>query len=158
MLIKNLAAAMTTICLAAACTSYPAAPDVPAAVMSVDQFARIQTVLDDQEAAWNSGDVDGYMQSYWQSPDLRFASGGTVVRGWQPTKDRYLARYSNRALMGTLSTTGLEINLIGNDDAVAHGGWALEREGDHPSGLFTLIMHQFDGEWLIISDTTTSAD
>ncbi len=158
MLIKNLISAMTIICVVAACAMPMGTHDAPMIAASTDQAVLIQTVLNDQEAAWNRGDIDGYMQSYWPSPDLRFASGGTVVRGWQATKDRYHARYSNRALMGTLSTPDLEINLIGSNDAVVHGRWALARAGDQPSGLFTLIMHKFGEDWLIVSDTTTSAD
>jgi len=159
MLAKSFAAALVMTGMLGACTVNLNVNDNQLLGTSETEEDRIVSVLDAQEAAWNRGDIDGYMQSYWQSPDLRFASGGTVVRGWQATRDRYHARYSNRDLMGQLSTTDLEVSLFGlGDDAVAHGGWALERAGDHPSGLFTLILRKIDGEWKIISDTTTSAD
>ena len=159
MLLKSLAAAIFLTATLGACTVNLNVNDNQLIGTSVTEEDRIVAVLDAQEAAWNSGDIDGYMQSYWQSPELRFASGGTVVRGWQATRDRYHARYSNRELMGQLSTTDLEVSLFGlGDDAVAHGGWALARAGDHPSGLFTLILRKIDGEWKIVSDTTTSAD
>ncbi|MCR9080497.1 MAG: nuclear transport factor 2 family protein [Hyphomonadaceae bacterium] len=119
---------------------------------------QLLTILEDQQAAWNTGDIDGFMSAYWQSPDLRFASGGTVTSGWQSTRDRYHERYSNRALMGQLSFDALEFDLLGDDAAIVHGRWALTREADRPSGLFTLLFKQIDGEWKIVSDTTTSAD
>ena len=120
--------------------------------------ARVVAVIDTQQTAWNAGDIDGFMQGYWQSSELRFASGGTVTHGWQATRDRYHSRYSDRALMGELKFESLEIEILASNAAVVHGAWSLQRELDQPSGLFTLIFRNIAGEWKIVSDTTTSAD
>ncbi len=45
--------------------------------------ASVTAVLGAQVAAWNAGDIDQFMQTYWQSDELRFASGGTVKVGWE---------------------------------------------------------------------------
>lgn len=124
---------------------------------AVSDVQQIQTVLDKQKAAWNRGDIDGFMQGYLQSSDLRFASGGDVTRGWQSTSDRYKARYTDKATMGTLDFTAIETEVYG-DVAVTHGRWKLTRANDTPSGLFTLILRDTTDGWKIISDTTTSAD
>ena len=118
----------------------------------------ITNVLMAQQDAWNAGDIDAFMAGYWQSPDLRFASGGSVTRGWQATRDRYHARYSDRSIMGMLSFDQLEVVELSDDAAIVHGAWLLTRENDAPSGLFTLVFRKIDGAWLIVSDTTTSAD
>ena len=118
----------------------------------------ITNVLMAQQDAWNAGDIDAFMAGYWQSPDLRFASGGSVTRGWQATRDRYHARYSDRSIMGLLSFDQLEVVEFSDDAAIVHGAWLLTRENDAPSGLFTLVFRKIDGAWLIVSDTTTSAD
>ena len=118
----------------------------------------ITDVLMAQQDAWNAGDIDAFMAGYWQSPDLRFASGGSVTRGWQATRDRYHARYSDRSIMGMLSFDQLEVVELSDDAAIVHGAWLLTRENDAPSGLFTLVFRKIDGAWLIVSDTTTSAD
>lgn len=119
---------------------------------------RIRGVLSAQQAAWNNGDIDGFMEGYWVSDDLRFASGGSVTRGWQATRDRYHTNYSNRSIMGELTFAGIEVNMLSDDAAIVHGAWALQRENDQPSGLFTLVFQEFDDGWKIVSDTTTSAD
>jgi len=124
----------------------------------VNEEDRILSVVTNQQIAWNTGDIDGFMQGYWQSPELRFASGGDVTYGWQQTRDRYHARYSNRDLMGTLSFDELQVDRLSDDAAIVHGRWALTRANDRPSGLFTLVFKQVDGDWKIVSDTTTSAD
>ncbi len=145
--------------LLAGCQAAPPAQEPVSSIVIASDEAAIEAILLAQQAAWNDGDIDGYMQAYWQSPDLRFASGGTVVRGWQSTRDRYHARYSNRALMGQLALSQLEITVYPADGtAITHGAWALTRAHDRPSGLFTLVLRKLDGTWKIISDTTTSAD
>ena len=142
--------------LTAACETIPATA-APGVERTEDEAA-IRAILDGQDEAWNAGDIDGFMDGYWQSPELRFASGGTIVRGYQPTLDRYKARYSSPQKMGKLDTRDLEIVFLSADAAVVHGTWELIRENDAPGGLFTLILRRLDGQWKIISDTTTSAD
>lgn len=143
------------VLIAAACASAPptVTPDIQAR-----ESAKILALLEAQDKAWNRGDIDGFMAGYWQSEELRFASGGDVTRGYAGTLARYKARYSDRALMGTLNTTDHEIILLSPDAAVAHGRWQLTRENDTPGGLYTLVLRKNGGEWVIISDTTTSAE
>ena len=150
------AALLSSSLVFTACT-HTTPPQSPVGFSSADDAA-IRSLLATQDAAWNAGDIDGFMHGYWVSPELRFASGGTVTRGYRQTLDRYKARYSDRALMGTLSFDELEVVPLASDAAVVHGRWLLTRESDAPSGLFTLVLRKIEGEWKIISDTTTSAD
>jgi len=60
----------------------------------------VRELLLQGEASWNVGSIEGYMETYWKSPELRFASGGKVTFGWQQTLDGYLKRYPDRAAMG----------------------------------------------------------
>lgn len=122
------------------------------------QTKRIEAVVQKQAEAWNRGDIDAFMDGYLRSSELRFASGGTVTRGFEPTLARYKARYNTPEAMGTLSFTELETVLLSEDAAVLHGRWQLTRDNDTPSGLFTLVFSRISGDWQIISDTTTSAN
>src|SRR5882762_9743454 len=45
----------------------------------------IRRVLEEQVAAWNHRDLEGFMAGYWHSPELTFYSGGTTVSGWEET-------------------------------------------------------------------------
>lgn len=117
----------------------------------------ITDVLETQNAAWNRGDIDAFMEGYWKSEALRFGSGGTVTKGWQGTIDRYKTGYADRAAMGRLDFTDLDIQVFSDNAAIVHGRWALERASDRPSGLFTLVFRDFGDGWVIVSDTTTSA-
>lgn len=126
-------------------------------VLRQDEIA-IRAVLAAQAKAWNAGDLEGFMEGYWRSPELRFASGGAVRRGYDATLARYKQAYPNRAAMGRLRFSDLDVDVVSADAATAHGAWALTRTNDAPSGLFTLVFRKIDGDWVIVSDTTTSAE
>ena len=141
----------------AACTTQAAAPIAVSASQSEIETTAITALLNAQDEAWNRGDIDAFMDGYWKSPELRFASGGKVTRGWDETNARYHATYGGPETMGTLITDDYEIVLLGPDAAVAHGKWKLEGREGTPWGLYTLILRKIGGEWKIVSDTTTSA-
>ena len=120
-------------------------------------IAAVRAVLDAQVAAWNRGDIEGFMDGYWRSPETVFVSGDTVTHGWQTVLDRYKKGYDTRDKMGTLTFSDLEIKVIGKDTAVAMGRWQLTRAQDTPHGRFTLIFRRTQQGWRIIHDHTSSA-
>lgn len=117
--------------------------------------AAILKVLEEQTAAWNRGDVEAFMQGYWNSPQMTFVSGDTVTKGWQPTLERYKKNYDSKAKMGVLTFSGLEINIISKDTATVLGSWSLQREKDNPKGKFTLIFRKFNDGWKVVHDHTS---
>jgi len=123
-----------------------------------DLKEEVSALIRQGESAWNQGSIEGYMETYWNSPNLRFASGGKVTYGWQETLDGYLKRYPDRAAMGRLVFRDLDIRVLSDDAALAFGTWRLEREHDQPHGLFTLQLRRLDEGWRIVHDHTSSAD
>ena len=134
----------------------PAATLVRAAENSRTAGA-IHSLLTEQSAAWNRGDIDGFMRAYAQTDALRFASGGNVTLGWKPTLERYKKSYPDKATMGTLTFSDLEITELAPDAALAFGRWKLTREKDAPHGLFTLTLRKTSAGWRIVQDHTSSA-
>jgi beta-aspartyl-peptidase (threonine type) len=120
----------------------------------------VKRVLISQVEAWNKGDLEGYMQGYWHSPDLTFFSGGTITQGWEPTLERYRKRYqSGGNEMGHLDFQDLQVNQLGTKSAVATGKWQLTmHDGKKPHGLFTLIFLKTEQGWKIVHDHTSSAE
>lgn len=121
-------------------------------------IAEIRAVLDAQSAAWNRGDVEGYMDGYERSTRTVLVSGDSVTRGWQTVTDRYKKNYNSREKMGTLTFSELEFALMGSDTTVLIGRWHLKRAGDEPHGRFTLIFKKTRQGWRIVHDHTSSAD
>jgi ketosteroid isomerase-like protein len=121
---------------------------------SADQ-AQIRAVLDAQVEAWNRADVASFMQGYWNSPETEFVGASGITRGWQRVCDRYRKAYPDRAAMGHLDFSGLEITMLGSDAALVVGQFHLGRQNDAPQGVFTLIFRKFPEGWRIIHDHTS---
>ncbi len=117
--------------------------------------AEIEGVLATQVACWNRGDLDGFMETYWRSPDLTFSSGGETRRGWDDTQKRYQARYPTPERMGRTTFSELEVRPLGASAALVLGRWELERAPDPIGGNFSLVMQKLDGQWRIVHDHTS---
>ncbi len=127
------------------------------AAARTDTASEIRIVLQSQQGAWNRGDIDAFMNGYWHSDQTVFVSGDEVTRGWQKVLDRYKKKYSDRAKMGTLTFSDLEITTLSGDSAAALGSWKLNRANDQPHGRFTLIFRRFPDGWKIVHDHTSAA-
>jgi ketosteroid isomerase-like protein len=119
--------------------------------------AAVRAVLEAQVAAWNRGDIDGYMDGYARSDETLFISGDSMTRGWQTVLERYKKGYDTRAKMGQLTFSDLEIKPVSKDAAIAQGRWQLTREKDTPHGRFTLVFRLTKDGWRIVHDHTSSA-
>ena len=117
----------------------------------------IRLVLDQQVAGWNKGDLHLFMDGYLKSDSLRFASGGNVRYGWETTLKNYQRGYPDKATMGFLTFSKIDIKMISFDTALIFGKWHLQREADEPWGLFTLIMKNTQDGWRVAYDHTSSA-
>ena len=110
-----------------------------------------------QAAAWNRGDVGGYMDGYERADTTTLISGDSVTRGWQVVHDRYKKAYDTPEKMGTLAFSELETKPLSEFYASATGRWQLTRAKDTPHGRFALIFRRTNAGWRIVQDTTTSA-
>ena len=124
---------------------------------TADSAGEIQSVLTAQQDAWNRGDIDAFMNGYARSNSTAFVSEDEVTRGWETVRDRYRAKYSDRAKMGTLSFSDIEVTTLSPDSAVVLGRWQLKRTNDEPHGRFTLIFKHLPEGWRIIHDHTSAA-
>jgi uncharacterized protein (TIGR02246 family) len=119
--------------------------------------AAIRAVLEAQAAAWNRGDLEGYMDGYARSADTVFVSGDRINRGWQAVLDRYKKSYDSREKMGVLTFSDLEITVLSKDAALALGRWRLKRANDEPHGTFSLLFRKTKAGWKIVHDHSSSA-
>src|SRR5207253_9154757 len=119
--------------------------------------SEIRALLRAKEEAGNRGDIDSFMNGYARAETTVFLSGDEVRRGWQSVRDRYLNTYHDRAKMGTLTFSDLEIEQLGPDSALALGHWELKRASDNPRGRFTLIFRKIPDGWRIVHDHTSAA-
>ncbi len=118
----------------------------------------IRQMLDEQVAAWNRKSLEGYMEGFWNSPELTYYSGGTKVSGWQATIERYRKRYQGEGKeMGKLDFQELRIETLSPEIGFVRGRWHLAMSaGKDLGGLFTLIIKKFPTGWSIVHDHVSS--
>jgi hypothetical protein len=117
-----------------------------------DARVEIERLMKKQEAAWNRGDIDAFMASYWQNDSLVFIGKRGLTYGWQPVLDNYKKSYPDRAAMGTLTFKNELYRPFGENNYWVAGQWTLYRDRDTIGGHYTLVWQKIDGQWLIISD------
>ncbi len=127
-------------------------------VPAVASEAEIRRVIDTQAAAWNRGDIAGFMQTYEASPDTVYAGASGITRGHDKVLARYKAKYTTKAIMGALQFTDVTVRMLTPEIATVTGQFHLERTkeaGGNASGWFTLVVRKGKEGWKIIHDHTS---
>ena len=114
----------------------------------------ILEVLNNQQASWNKGDIEGFMEGYWKSDSLSFIGARGVTNGWDQTLANYKKAYPDKKAMGRLQFEMIDLNRISNSAYQMIGKYTLYREDDQPNGYFTLLWKKIAGQWVIVSDQT----
>jgi ketosteroid isomerase-like protein len=144
---------LATLALSITCSlAASAAPPAPTPAATRQAIAK---VLATQTAAWNKGDVAGFMVGYWHSDSLVFIGKKGLTYGWQPTLDNYRKSYPDATQMGQLDFSNLHITPLSADVAQVVGRWHLARPGAAAGDLqghFLLIFRRLGGQWVIVAD------
>jgi ketosteroid isomerase-like protein len=120
--------------------------------------SRVHDVLARQKAAWNEGDLDGFMLGYWNDPELTFYSDNTIEKGYEPLKQRYFKRYKAEGKeMGKLTFSDVDVHPKSETFAVVRGHWKVEKSKETAEGLFTLWIEKKPEGWRIVHDHTSAA-
>jgi ketosteroid isomerase-like protein len=112
----------------------------------------IRKVLAQQAAMWNAGDMEGYMQGYWNNDSLLFVGKNGPTYGYNNTLERYKKSYADTAQMGKLHFTIGEVKKLSPEYRFVLGRWELKRTAGALGGYFTLLFRKLKGEWVIIAD------
>ncbi len=112
---------------------------------------QILKIMNIQEQAWNNADLEGFMQAYWKSDELKFIGKSGIKYGWQLTLDNYKKSYPDKAAMGTLHFDIIQVEIV-KDTAFVLGKWQLSRVKDTLKGFYTLYWRKIDNQWKIIID------
>ena len=115
----------------------------------------ILILLEAQAAAWNRGDFEGFMATYWKSPEMTFQSGNQRLSGWETLLKRYQTNYAG-ARRGELTFKDLKFKVLAEDIAFVLGRYHLEYPDSFLEGLFTIILKRFPEGWRIIHDHSSS--
>ena len=119
--------------------------------------AAVRDVFEAGCMAWNRGDLDGYLESYWDSDQTLWISNGSLTRGREAIIAAYKSRFSDPPQMGKLTLSELEVEVLTPTDAIAFGHWMLALDEESSQGFFTVQLRKIDGSWFYVSDHSSSA-
>lgn len=114
-------------------------------------------VLLTQQAAWNRGDIDAFVQTYKDAPDTLMVTH-QISHGFAGLVDEYKHDYPTKAAMGTLTFSELEAKSLDANFAIVVGKYHLERgkkDGGNAEGVFSVVLEKTDKGWKIVLDHTT---
>lgn len=114
--------------------------------------AEIMKVMRAQTIAWSNGDLEGFMNGYWNNENLKFYGSNGLTKGWQNTLDNYKRSYPTKAETGTLSFLINDISKIENGNYWVMGEYHLKRDVGDADGVFMIIFKRINGEWKIVAD------
>lgn len=127
---------------------------------AADEAAAIRDVLAAQQAAWNRGDLDRFVQPYKDAPDTTFI-GSTIRQGYARILESYKKNYATKEQMGTLTYSDINVRLLPCPDGQSHyaavtGRFHLDRTAHGTAakddGVFSLLWEKTDGGWKIVMD------
>lgn len=122
-----------------------------AGAQSADETT-IRQEMNEQLAAWNAGDINRFMGTYWQNDSLMFIGKSGVTYGWEQTKKNYLKGYPDTAAMGKLDFNIIQVKRLSVLYFHVVGKWHLKRTAGDLSGHFTLLFKKIRNKWVIIAD------
>lgn len=112
----------------------------------------IKSILAEQTTAWNTGDIDRFMDGYWRSDSLVFIGKNGPTYGWENTLKNYKRSYPDTATMGKLNFELISVKRLSVLYYSVVGKWHLKRSIGDVGGAFTLLFKKIKKKWVIIQD------
>ncbi len=119
-------------------------------------FAAVKSILFRQQSDWNKGDIDAFMNGYWESDNLKFVGATGITYGYDATLKNYHKRYPDRAAMGQLTFGIKSVEKLSRKVIMLVGTWDLDRTSGPIGGYFTLMWKKIKGKWVVIADHTSA--
>ncbi len=117
-----------------------------------DGSSAIDRIMAAQENAWNTGNIEGFMNGYWENDSLTFVGSKGLTNGYHQVLANYKRSYPDVDAMGSLSFNVLRKEKISSKAYHVLGKWTLFRTKDTLSGHYTLLWKYIDDEWRIVTD------
>ena len=141
---------LAAIAVLAACAQPK--PALPAPVTAVEAAREgALALLAHGAAAWNRGDLAGFMSDY--TSDASFVTPRQVLHGRADIQARYAPRFAPGGVRDSLYFQDLEVDLLAPDALNAIAYYVLQR-GDSivARGPTSLVMRKIGGRWYIVHD------
>ncbi len=117
----------------------------------------VDSLLRTSAAAWNGGDLDGFLLWYRRGAETTFIGSSGLLHGWEAIRERYAPRFAPGASRDSLRFEGLETRPLGDARALATARYVLFRgDSTTSTGVFTLVLEETPQGWRIIHDHSSA--
>ena len=124
---------------------------------SINNCDEIHVLMKEQEKSWNMGNIDNFMEKYWDNDSLIFIGKSGINYGWKKTISNYKKSYRNKNEMGELKFKNIICNPLNDSTHIITGKWSLTRNDSigNINGYYTLLWIKKLNGWKIIYDHTS---
>jgi ketosteroid isomerase-like protein len=112
----------------------------------------ILAIMDTQSKSWNEGNLEAFMQGYWNNDSLMFVGKSGITYGYQNTLNNYKKSFPDTAAMGKLTLTVLHVSQLSPEYYFLAGKYYLNRTAGDLQGHYTLLFRKIRGKWMIVVD------
>ena len=124
-----------------------------------DPVHAVEDVIWSLQETWNRGDMQGYLALYQQDDSLRLTFGNTIVEGWNALDTLFRKSYPDPLRMGRFSIDELNVQMLGDDTAVAFGNFTHVFPHETIRGGYSHVLTQTQGgEWVIRHERTSRGE
>ncbi|MGB1285172.1 MAG: YybH family protein [Aggregatilineales bacterium] len=124
--------------------------------MSASTTVEIRAAFETWSAAWNRGDIEGYLAGYLDSEETRYVSGSTVTMGKTAIAASYRERFTSPAVFGQVAFSHFEVTEITNSDALVFGLVDYQIDDITRIIAMTAYLRKIDGVWYIVAEHSAS--
>ncbi len=138
--------------IGSACSGAGTVAEDPAAL-----HANVDSLLRTSAAAWNSGDLEGFLYWYRRGAETTFIGSGGLLHGWEAIRLRYAPLFEPGAVRDSLRFEGLETRSLGAGRGLATARYVLfSGDSTTSTGVFTLVLEDTPGGWRIVHDHSSA--
>lgn len=124
---------------------------------AADVSLHVEEILQLSAAAWNAGDLDGFMVHYERAHTTTYIGSGGLLIGFDAIRDRYAPGFEPGAERDSLRFESIRARPLDQLFALATARYVLHRDGEiTSSGPFTLVLRRIEGVWKIIHDQSAA--
>ena len=124
-----------------------------------DPAHAVEDVIWSLQDRWNRGDMQGYLALYQRDDSLRLTFGNTIVEGWSALDALFRKSYPDPRRMGRFSIDELNVQMLGDDTAVAFGNFTHVFPTETIKGGYSHVLTQTQaGEWVIRHERTSRGE
>jgi len=113
----------------------------------------IETMLRRSAAAWNAGDLDGFMVAFADGPSTSLITADGPVYGKEAIREQYAPLFEPGAVRDSLRVEDLGVRPLPPLIGIVTGRYVHERDGEMTSaGWFTVVVRRAGEGWRIVHD------